>query len=68
MITSRRMSWAKHVALMGKKCNKRTYKVMVGKPEAKRSLRESLHGWEDNIEMCINELWWEGVKWIHLAQ
>lgn len=18
--------------------------------------------------MCINELWWEGVKWIHLAQ
>jgi len=24
--------------------------------------------WEDNIEMDIKEIIWEGVDWIHMAQ
>jgi len=33
VIKSRRMRWAKHVALMGKR--RGTYRVLVGKPEGK---------------------------------
>jgi hypothetical protein len=36
IIKSRRMSWAGHVARMGKKWN--AYRILVGKPEGKRPL------------------------------
>jgi hypothetical protein len=36
MITSRRMKWAGHVTRMGEKRN--AYRIMVGRPEAKRPL------------------------------
>jgi hypothetical protein len=36
MIKSRRMRWAEHVALIEKKLN--AYRILVGKPEGKRSL------------------------------
>jgi hypothetical protein len=35
-IKSRRMTWAGHVARMGEKRN--AYRILVGKPEGKRSL------------------------------
>jgi hypothetical protein len=38
MIKSRRVRWLGNVVCMGKRKN--TYKVLVGKPEAKRPLRE----------------------------
>jgi hypothetical protein len=43
------------------------YKVLVGKPEGKRSRGRSRHRWEDNI-MNLREVGWKGVDWIQLAQ
>jgi len=39
MIKSRRMRWAGHVARMGEK--RGVYRVLVGKPEGKRSTGET---------------------------
>jgi hypothetical protein len=38
---SRRMRWAGNVAYMGTKRN--AYRILVGKPEAKRPLRRPIH-------------------------
>jgi hypothetical protein len=45
-IKSRRMRWAGHVARMGEERN--VYKVLMGKPEGKRSLRRPRRGWDQN--------------------
>jgi hypothetical protein len=44
------------------------YNILVGKPEGKRPLGRSWRRWEDNIKTDLNEMIWEGVDWIHLAQ
>jgi hypothetical protein len=44
------------------------YKILVGKLEGNRSLGRPRHRWEDNIRADLNEIGWEGVDWIHLAQ
>jgi hypothetical protein len=44
------------------------YKILVGKPEGKRSLGRPKRKWEDNIKTDLNELAWEVVDWIHLAK
>jgi hypothetical protein len=49
MIKSRRMRWAGHVARMGDKRN--AYRILVGKPEGKRSLGRPKCRWLDNIKM-----------------
>jgi hypothetical protein len=51
MIKSKRMRWAGHVAHTGEKRN--AYRVLVGKPEGKRSLGRPRHRWEDNIKMDL---------------
>jgi hypothetical protein len=43
----RSISWAEHVAHMGKQ-----YKVSVGKPEEKRPLGIPRYKWEDNIRIA----------------
>jgi hypothetical protein len=58
--------WAGHVALMGEKRN--TYRLLVGKPEGKRSLGRPRRRWVDNIKMDIIEIGWLDVDWIDLAQ
>jgi hypothetical protein len=63
---SRRMRWARHVARMGEGRN--VYKILVGKPEGKRTLRRPRRRWEDGIKMDLREIGWGGVEWIHLAQ
>ena len=45
MIKSRRMNWIGHVARMGE--NRVVYRVLVGKPDGKRSLGRSRRRWED---------------------
>jgi hypothetical protein len=40
------------------------YKLLVGKPEGKRTLRR----WVDNIKMDLVELEWGDLDWIGLAQ
>jgi hypothetical protein len=37
------------------------YRVLVGKPEEKRSLRRPRHRWEDNIKMDLKEMGCEGM-------
>jgi hypothetical protein len=66
IMKSRRMRWAGHVARMGEKEN--AYRLLVGKPEGKRSLRRPRRRWVDNIKMDILEIGWGGLDWIGLAQ
>jgi len=48
------MRWAGHVARMGE--GRGTYRVLVGKPEVKRSLGRHRCRWEDNIKMDLQEV------------
>jgi hypothetical protein len=41
---------------------------LIGKPEGKISLGRSVRGWENNIKMNLQEIGWESVDWINLAQ
>jgi hypothetical protein len=61
-----RMRWAGHVARMGKK--RTAYRLLVGKPEGKRTLGRTRHRWVDNIKMDLVEIGWGGVDWIGLTQ
>ena len=54
VIKSRRMKWAGHVALTGKR--KGAYWVLVGSPEEKRPLGKPRCRWEYNIEMDLQEI------------
>jgi hypothetical protein len=45
-----------------------TYKILVGKPEGKRPFGIPRHRWEDNMTMSLQEMGWEGIDWIDLAQ
>jgi hypothetical protein len=40
------------------------YKVLVGKPGGKRSLRRPRRRWEDNIRMDLKEIVWESMEWM----
>jgi hypothetical protein len=42
------------------------HKILVGKPEGKRTIGRPSHRWEDN-RMDPREIVWE-VDWIHVAQ
>jgi hypothetical protein len=58
MIKSRSMIQAGHLALKGE--NRRSsYRVLAGKPEAKRPLTRPRRRWEDDIEVDFREIGWE---------
>ena len=44
------------------------YRVLVGKPEAKRQFGRPRRRWEDNIKMDLQEAGCGGMDWIKLAQ
>jgi hypothetical protein len=44
------------------------YRLLVGKPEGKRSLGRPRCRWVDNIRMDLGEVGWCDVDWIGLAQ
>jgi hypothetical protein len=44
------------------------YRLLVGKPEGKRSLGKSRCRWVDNIRMDLVEVGWGDVDWIGLTQ
>ena len=60
------MRWAGHVARMGER--RGVYRVLVGKPEGKRSLGRTRCRWEDNIKMDLQEVGGRSTDWIELAQ
>ena len=44
------------------------YRVLVGKPEWKRSFGRPMRKWENNIKMDLQEVGCEGMDWIEVAQ
>ena len=66
VIKSRRMRWAGHVAHMGEE--RGVYRVLVGKPEARRSLGRPRRRWADNIRTNLQEVGCGYMDWIGLAQ
>jgi hypothetical protein len=66
MMKSRRMRWAGHVARMGEKRN--AYRLLVGKPEGRRTLGRPRCRWVDNIRLDLGEVGWGDVDWIDMAQ
>jgi len=44
------------------------YRVLVGKPEGKRTLGRSRRIWEKNIKMDLQEVGCDSMDWIKLAQ
>jgi hypothetical protein len=44
------------------------YRILVWKPEGKRSLRRPRHRWEGNIRMDLQEVGCGGMGWIGLVQ
>ena len=54
VIKSRRMRWARHVALVEE--GRDVHKVLVGKPEGKRPLGRPRRRWEDNIKMDLQKV------------
>jgi hypothetical protein len=45
-----------------------TFRALVGKAEGKKPLGRTRRRWEDNIRMDLEDIGWEGLDWIHLAQ
>jgi hypothetical protein len=62
VIKSRRMRWAGHVVRKGE--GRGVYRVLVRKPEEKRSLGRPKRRWEDNIEMDLQEVGCGDMDWI----
>jgi hypothetical protein len=44
------------------------YRVLVRKPEGKRTLGRPRRRWEDNIKMDLQEVGCVGMEWLDLAQ
>jgi hypothetical protein len=55
------MRWAGHVARTG--LRRGAYRILVGRPVGRHRRR-----WEDNIKIDLQEVGWEGMDWIDLAQ
>ena len=60
------MRWAGHVAHMGEE--RGAYRVLVGKPEGKRTLGRTRRRWVDNIRMDLQDVGCGYVDRIGLAQ
>jgi hypothetical protein len=58
-IKLRRMKWAGLVARM--EMERKVYRVLVGKPEGKRSLERPRRRWEHRIRMDLREIGWGDV-------
>jgi len=65
VIKSRRMRWVEHIAHMVE--NRGVYRILVGKPQGKKSLGRPRHRWEDNIKMYLQEVGCGDMDWIELA-
>jgi hypothetical protein len=53
VMKSRRMRWAGHVVCMGEK--RGAYRILVGRPEGRRSRGRPRLRWEDNIKMDLQK-------------
>jgi len=60
------MRWAGHVACVAKRRD--VYRILVGKPEGKRSIGRPRRRRKENIKMNLHEVGWGAMDWIDLAQ
>jgi hypothetical protein len=51
---------------MGAKRN--AYRILMGRPEGKRSPGRPRRRWVDNIKIYLRDIRWGGKDWIDLAQ
>jgi len=56
------MRWAGHVARVRER--RGVYRVLLGKPEGKRSFGRPRSRWEDNIKTDLLEVGCGGMDWI----
>ena len=63
---SRTLSWAGQVARMGE--SRGAYGVLVRRPDRRRRLGRPTLKWENNINIDLREVGWEGMDWCDLAQ
>ena len=66
VVKSRRMRWVGHVARMGE--DRGVHRVLVGRPEGKRSLGRPRRRWEDNSKMDLQKVGRGRGDWMELAQ
>ena len=66
MIKAIRKRWVGHVAHMAER--RGAYRVLVGKPEGKRSLLRPRYRWKAKIKMDLQEVREGGMDWTDLAQ
>ena len=66
VIKSRTTRWTGYIARMGKR--RGVYRVLVWKPEGKRSLGRSRRKCENNIKINLQEVGYEDMEWIDLAK
>jgi hypothetical protein len=43
------------------------YRILVGKPEAKRPLGRPRRRWVDNIKIDLREIGWDGMDWLRIG-
>jgi hypothetical protein len=55
-----------HIARTGER--RGIYRVLVRKPEGKRSLGRPRRRWKDNIKMTLHKVGCYGLDWINVAQ
>ena len=65
VIKSRRMRWVGNVEHMWER--RGVFRVLVGKPDAKRPLRRPRHRSENNFKMDLQKVGCGGMEWIYLA-
>ena len=56
VVKSRRLRRVGHVARMGER--RRAYRVLMGKPEGRRTLGRPRRSWKDNIKVNLREVEW----------
>ena len=66
VMQSRRMRWVRHVARMV--ARRGAYRVLAWKPEGKRLLGRPRRRWNDDIKIDLQEVGFEGMDCIDVAQ
>ena len=66
VIKSRRLRWAGHIARMEE--GRSAFKILIGKPTGKRSLKWPRRRREDNIRMDFKKIGINAENWVHSAQ
>jgi hypothetical protein len=53
---------------MSRACSKHAYRILLGKPDGKRTLGRTRSKWENNFKMDLREIGGDGLEWIDMAQ